>query len=419
MYLSGSKWNVRKKQRRVHPWRIGLLVLLIAGAVYVERILVPQVPPLFLPTPTATRSPATYVLEAESLFQAGKLDQAEESYRRAIEINPEEPVFYIALARVQVFGGKAQEAETNARNALLIDPASASARAVLGWALDFQGRDHLVDAQEELERALNTDPNSALAHAYLAEVLIDQYILLNSGDYQRAIDEAQTAVRLDPDSVEAQRAMGYVWESTGNYADALQAYERALSLHPNLWILHQALGSMYINQDPPDLEKAVQSYLNANALSPTNPEPLQLIARAYSRFGEYGKASQYAADAVALEETNAGLHGELGVLFYKNGEYDKAIAELNLAVRGGQAADGSQVRGVPLDPANPTIVGFYYTLGLALAKSDHCDEATPIFDALLRGVPDDEIAVGNATEGLVICGEVEPTATPRSETGSS
>jgi tetratricopeptide (TPR) repeat protein len=413
MYLSGSKWNVRKKRRRVNLWRIGALLLLIAGAIYVERVLVPRVPPLFVPTPTATRSPATYVLEAESLFQAGKLEQAAEAYERAIEINPQEAAFYIALARVQVFAGDYEAAETNARNALLIDPASAGARAVLGWSLDFQGTDQLAEAQEEVERALASDPNSAVAHAYLAEILIDQYLGLGTGDYQRALDEAQRAVSLDANSVEAQRALGYVWESTGNYTQALAAYERALSLHPNLWRLHFAMGNMHINQDPPDLEKAVQSYLNANALSPTNPEPLQAIARAYANFGEYGKAGQYAADAVALDASNAGLHGELGVNLFKNGEFERAIEELNLAVRGGQTAEGVSVRGLRLDPAVPRIVGFYYTLGLALARSDQCQEATPIFEALLRGVPDDEIAVANATEGLVICGIVEPTATPR------
>jgi tetratricopeptide (TPR) repeat protein len=413
MYLSGSKWNMRRKRRRVSPWRIGALLLLIGGAVYIERVLVPRVPPLFLPTPTVTRSPATYVLEAESLFQAGKLDQAAEAYERAIETNPQEAAFYIALARVQVFAGDYEAAETNARNALLIDPASAQARAVLGWSLDFQGPENLVEAQEEVERALASDPNSALAHAYLAEILIDQYLVLGSGDYRRALDEAQRAVGLDANSVEAHRALGYVWESTGNYEDALQSYERALSLNPNLWRLHFAMGNMNINQDPPDLEKAVQSYLNANALSPTNPEPLQAIARAYASFGEYGKASQYAADAVILDAANAGLHGELGVNLFKNSEYERAIEELNLAVRGGQTADGTSVRGLRLDPADPRVVGFYYTLGLALARSDHCEEATPIFEALLRGVPDDEIAVANATQGLVICGIVEPTATPR------
>ncbi|HET7010213.1 MAG TPA: tetratricopeptide repeat protein [Anaerolineales bacterium] len=403
---------MRRKRRRVNPWRIGALVLLIGGAIYVERVLVPQVPPLFVPTPTATRSPATYVLEAESLFQAGKLDQAAASYQRAIEINPQEAAFYIALARVQVFAGEYEEAETNARNALLIDPGSAAARAVLGWTLDFQGADRLVEAQEEVERALASDPNSTLAHAYLAEILIDQYLQLNSGDYRRALEEAERAVALDPNSVEAQRALGYVLESTGNYLEALQAYERALSLHPNLWRLHFAMGNMHINQDPPDLEKAVQSYLNANALSPTNPEPLQFIAKAYARFGEYGKASQYAADAMALDPSNAGLHGDLGVLLYENGEYEKAIEELNLAVRGGQTAAGVAVLGERLS-GEPRIVGFYYTLGLAMAKSDRCEEAIPIFEALLLGVPDDEIAVANATEGLVICGIVEPTPTPR------
>ena len=35
MYLSGSKWNTRKKRRRIHPLRVGLLVLLVAAAVYV------------------------------------------------------------------------------------------------------------------------------------------------------------------------------------------------------------------------------------------------------------------------------------------------------------------------------------------------------------------------------------------------
>jgi hypothetical protein len=58
-------------------------------------------------------------------------------------------------------------------------------------------------------------------------------------------------------------------------------------------------------------------------------------------------------------------------------------------------------------------VEFYYTYGLALAKVNRCEEAIPIFQALLVAVPQDEIAVVNSTEGLVLCGEIEPTPTPR------
>lgn len=412
MYLSGSKWNVRRRRPGRNLGRIALLLALIGGAVYVERFLVPTVPPLFIPTATPTRSPATFALEAESFFEAGKLAQAEDSYRRAIEANPTDPGLYVALARVLVFAGKYEAAETEARNALLINPDLPGARAVLGWALDFQGTDRLIEAEAEVQAALGADPGNALAQAYLAEILMDQYIGLGSGDYRDAVAAAQRAVELDPNVVETHRALGYVLESTGNYEGALQEYQRALTINPNLWMLHLATGNMYLNLDPPDLDEAIQGYLNASAFDPTNPLPLQLIAQAYSRFGEYGKAAQYAADAVGLDPSNPSLRGDLGVMYYKNGDYEAAVEQLNLAVRGGEV-DGGAVRGLPIDPASARIVSFYYTLGLALARSGACEEATPIFEALLRGVPDDEIAVANATEGLILCGVVEPTPTPR------
>jgi tetratricopeptide (TPR) repeat protein len=416
MYLSGSKWNVRRKRPPLNLWRILLLLGLIGGAVYLERFLVPTVPPLFVPTATPTRSPATYALEADSFFQAGRLDQAAESYHLAIEANPQDPDLYVALARVLVFAGRPQEAETEARNALLINPDLPAAHAVLGWALDFQGADRLIEAEAEIQAALASDPDFALAHAYLAEILIDQYILLNEGDYRDAVVSADRAVQLDPNVVETHRARGYVLENTSNYEGALAEYERALTINPNLWMVHLAVGDMHLSQDVPNLDKAIQAYLNASAFDPTNPEPLRRIAKAYSNFGEYGKASQYANDAVSLEPSDAGLHGDLGISYFKNAEFEEAVAELSLAVRGGTTAGGATVLGLPIDPESPRVVSFYYTLGLALAQLDRCDEASPIFEALLRGVPDDEVAVANATEGLVMCGIVTPTATPVPET---
>jgi hypothetical protein len=48
---------------------------------------------------------------------------------------------------------------------------------------------------------------------------------------------------------------------------------------------------------------------------------------------------------------------------------------------------------------------------MALARLDRCDEAVPIFEAVLRGVPDDEVAVFTAEQGLILCGELEATPT--------
>jgi tetratricopeptide (TPR) repeat protein len=372
-----------------------------------------------MPTPTPTRSPASFLLEAETFFQAGKLAEAESSYLKAIEVNPLESNYFVNLARVQTFASKYDEAKESASNALLLEPNSALANAVYGWVIDFQAIDAvdqetrlemLQQAYEKVEEAQVIDPNSALVMAFYAEVLIDYDI----GRYEEAIEAAQSAVQLDPNLMEAHRALGYVWESTGNYERAIDSYKAALRIHNNLPILHIAIGNMY--QALGDIELAVDSYLRAVALDPTNPDPLNRIALAEARIGNYGIASQYAADAVDKDPANPRLHGNLGRMYYRNGENQNAINELRLAVQGGLTDDGVVVKGLPLDdPNDDRIVEFYYTYALALAKADQCDLANQIFQLLLSVKPDDELVIANAQEGLVICGVIEPTSTPEGE----
>ena len=421
MYLSGSKWNMRKKRRRTNPWRILLLLALIAGGIYLWRFYVPTVPPLFIPTPTATRSPASYVLEAESLFQSGKLEQAETSYLEAVEVDPREPDHYIQLARVRMFAGDYGGAETAARDALVLDPENGLAHAVLAWSLDFQAGEaedvetrttKLSEAVQSIDRALGLNPNSALVNAYAAEIIIDNDI----NDYERALGTAETAVSLDNSIMEPHRALAYVWERTGNRELALESYRAASRINPFVPRLHIDIGNML--RALGDLEGAIESYLTAVSLSPTSVEPLVLIANAYAGDGQFGNASQYAKQAVDLDPANPRLRGNLGRMYYHNNVLDEALIQLSLAVRGGQTVEGPFVEGLPLDDPvpDPRVVEFYYTYGLALAKLGVCPEAIEIFEYILFAVPEDEIATFNAEEGLYLCGEIERTPTPEGET---
>ena len=408
MYLSGSKWNTKKRHpRRSNPWRVAFLLVLIVAVIYVERVVVPQTPPLFVVTPIPTRSPATIILEADSLFQAGKLLQAEQAYQQAISIDPQEADYYTELARIQVFAGRYAEAVTNASNAILLNPNSALANAVLGWALDFQSQSEpesadILEALQKVEKAVELDPNSALVRAYYAEVLIDE----NVTAFQQAGEQAQLAIQMNPNLLEAQRAVGYVWERTGNYDLAFEAYQSALRINPNLALIHIALGNMYFNNG--DSQSAIDSYIRASTLAPEDVIPLRLIAQAYARDGEFGKASQYAQSAVDLEPSDARLHGDLGRMHYKNADYDSSIESLALAIHGGAYLDGIQLAGLPLDPGDDRVVEFYYMYGLALAKLGRCDLAADLSEALITGVPDNENATINAQEILILCGLIEP-----------
>lgn len=386
----------RKPKKRSNPWLITLLVILIGIALYINQVVVPETPPLFIPTPTPTRSPESYVNEGQQYYAQGKLTQAIESYKEAITNDPNNSANYVMLARIEVFAGKYDDAIVNAQNALLKNANNPLAHAVQGWALSFKGDN--LQAEAEIKKALELDANNALAHAYYAEILV------NSGKYEdldRAAQESRQARDLDPSLLETHRARGLVLLATGtaNLDEAITELKAAIAINDKIADLHLNLGYAYRLKDENDL--AVEELGTAYTLNPQDSTPLTEISLAYAKEGQFGKASQYAEQAVKVDPSSAKLHGNLGVMYYRNQEYDKAIVELTLTVHGGNTTDGTSVQGIPLDYG--TVEQYYWFYGFALAKSKRCAEAVPVFQALLSGVPNDQLAVDNANAGLDLC----------------
>ena len=73
----------RRPKRRPNLFRIILLLILIGAALYINQVVVPATPPLFVPTATQTRSPESFINQAEELLNEGKLTQAADSYKEA------------------------------------------------------------------------------------------------------------------------------------------------------------------------------------------------------------------------------------------------------------------------------------------------------------------------------------------------
>lgn len=388
-------------------WRIALLIGLIGVFLYVNQIVVPATQPLFIPTATPTRSPESFVNMAEEAFRTGKLNQALEAYEDAIYSDPTNPSNYIALARLQVFSGKYDEAVENAQNALLKNPNNPTAHAVLGWALGYQEK--YGEAELEIKQALALDPNNALAHAFYAEILINQndYTL-----YDKAAESSKRARDLDPTLLETHRSRGIVLLNTQNLEEAVQEFQAALAINKNIPDLNLQLGITY--KALGEYDAAQEALLAAYALNPADTIALTELSRAFFADGRYPQAAQYAEEAVKVQPTDARLHGNLGIVYYKMEDFDKAIPTLKLAVNGGTLEDGTAVEGIPLDYGR--VEEYYWYLGFALAKQIRCAEAVPIFQALLTGVPNDEIAVYNATEGLAMCSESLGTPRPPTET---
>ena len=388
---------MNRRKRRPNYFGLILLALVLLFGYYFDQIYLPTQPNPFEPTPTPTRSPESFVSEAEVLYGEGKLLPAIDAYESAISASPQDPSYYISLARVQVFAGQYEEAEKNAKNALLLSPNNALAHGVLAWALDYQdGRNG--EALAEIENALKLDPNSALLHAYNVEILI------SSGfeGIEKAIEESKVALALDPNMMETRRARALILEATGNYPEAIAEYEAAIEINKNIPALYIGLGINYRQVQVYD--EAVKAFTFANSLNPADPLPDLYISRTYATIGEYAKALQYAEASVTDRPDSASLRGNLGVLYYLNFKWPEAAQQLGYTVYGGVTEDGVEIEGIPLVD-DVFVAEYYYTYGLALARINQCGEALPLAQMLQSRLPANDFVLGKADEIISICSE--------------
>ena len=388
--------NRRRKRPNYFGWTIFGLVVLFGY--FFNQVYLPSQPNPFEATPTVTRSPESFVTEAEALYTEGKLPQAIDAYKSAINASPENPLLYISIARAQVFAGQYDDAVSNAKNALLLSPNNARAYAVLGWALDFQeGKNS--EALDAIQKAIEIDPNDPVAHAYYAEILVDSGLFEN---LEKAAEESRKAIGLNPNLLETRRARGYILEATGNYEEAIREYEAAIAINSNISTLYIELGRNYRFLQA--YEKAITAFTRANTLNPSDPLPDYLISRTHATTGAYAQALQYAEQAVKNDPTDPRLRGNYGVMFHRNLFWPEAVEQLNLAIHGGRTEEGQEIVGIPLSD-DPNVEEFYFTYGLALARTNECGDALKIAQELQSKVIDDENVAFAASEIIRICQE--------------
>ena len=402
-----------KKRKPFHPFRVLFLLILIAIAIYFNQVVIPTIPSPFVATPTPTRPPESYLTEAETLFNDGKLIPAISVYQEAINLQPDNALIYLSLARVQIFSGQYQEALVNAENALLLSTNSSMAYALRGWAQTRLGDYTLADVS--LKKAIEIDPNNGQAHAYYAELLGEMY-LANTGPFgaiDLAIEESRVATSLSPNSMEANYARGFILEITDNREQAVQAYLAAININPNIPEFHLALGRTYKVLGA--IGNAIDEYTLANTLNPSDPIPDLYTSRAYATIGDFAKAIQSAELAVSNNPTDAYLIGNLGLMLYRNFQWPDAISQFSVAINGAINADGQVIEPVVLDGNDLYITQYYYTYALVLANSNRCSEVIPVAKAILEKASNDLDATYNANEALRICSTSLLTPTPTLE----
>src|SRR5262245_8233904 len=170
-------------------------------------------------------------------------------------------------------------------------PAAASADTVgQAYFLFVQGR--LLEDRGDVNgaiaayrKAIDLSPKSADVYAELAS------LLAREGRADEAITQAQAALKIDADNLEAHRTLGFVQASLASStldearqkslaADAIVHFERALKGAgvPDLNVL-LTLGRMYVRAEKfPEAIKTLDTFLDDQ---PGYPDAMSLLAEAY------------------------------------------------------------------------------------------------------------------------------------------
>jgi tetratricopeptide (TPR) repeat protein len=418
-----KKHDIFRRRNESNVYRMFFwITLILAGIWLIRSVQSGDIKPLFLPTPTPTRFAISYALEGDAQFTAGELEAAIKAYDEAAKVDPTNAKLLADLARIQTYSSSMLVSETetktrlaealaSAEKAVALAPDDSYVQSIYAFVLDWNANPALLGDDREVQklltkadgaavRALQLDNTNTLALAFYAEVLVDQQ------KWTQAQQNIEQALERDPSLMDVHRVHAYVLESLGEYALAIEAYDRAINITPNLTFLHVRAGANYrrLAFDSPNKEVQAQLFEKSlgyfdkaasinDQLKIKDPAPYLSIAKTYSQMGQFFIAIRNVQKTIEFQPSKAEFYGELGVLYHKNRNYETGILALGCAVdgcteqescdgRGGCGANDTPavVAGLPLTGSTVYYYDIYASelAALSTTKNNHCPKALEV-----------------------------------------
>jgi serine/threonine-protein kinase len=179
---------------------------------------------------------------------AAGMEKAREAFNQAIELDPSYALAYSGLADTYLFcycqlprHETQPKAKAYAEKALAIDDSLAEAHASLGF-VKMNYEFDWVGAEKELKRAIELNPNYAVAHQFYGGCLLQQ------GRTEEGLREAKRALELDPLSLALNWYWGLTLINARQYDEAISQLRKTIQMDPNYHLAHSALGGAYLQK---------------------------------------------------------------------------------------------------------------------------------------------------------------------------
>ncbi|MFN7922794.1 MAG: tetratricopeptide repeat protein [Bryobacteraceae bacterium] len=271
---------------------------------------------------------------AEAYAVTGQRDQAIESYRDALRVNPKSVPAMRNLGELLRESGKIAESVEMLERARSMDPENSSVQHALGLTYRAAGR--VGDARAAFEQAVRSDPDHAEAHNALGGALME------SGNVAAAVTELREALRHKPDLAAARSNLGNALFVSGQAQEAEFQHREAVRLAPQSAEAHFGLAGVVMqlgraSEARRELETVVR-------LLPGFADAWEMLGTVQSASGDWKSAIVSYESALRQRPEFARAHLGLGTALAAVGRSAEARAHLQKAA--GDATLRAEAEGV-------------------------------------------------------------------------
>ena len=175
----------------------------------------------------------TYAM-AESAYHAGNYDASADLFNVYTDEHPANAWGYYMLGLAEWKAGDADAAEEAFLAALTLDPDHQ--KSLVNYARVLLDLDRVAEARTQIETALTVNPASVDANRVLGRI---QY---SEGQFAAAIASYRTVLQSSPDDAWALNNLGLLYIEQEQFAEALAPLAKAAQLHPDIACIQNNLG---------------------------------------------------------------------------------------------------------------------------------------------------------------------------------
>ena len=212
-----------------------------------------------------------------------------------------------------------------------------------------------------------------------------------SADHDAAVRWCEEALRRDANFIPALKALAESATASGKLAQAEQALEKAIALHPQDENAFADLGSVYLRQDK--LDEAQQTLQRALTLDGGLPRAHNMMGLAVLRKGDGVVAEKHFREAIRFQPDLAEAQNNLGNLLAGRKAYAEAGYHFENAIR-----------------SDPDYVVARHSYGLVLALTSSYEKAAAELRQVVRSAPDLAQAHVDLADVLATMGRVDEAA---------